>query len=249
MSSDNPKASLANVATATLETVLNALLAYRTTTPLSRSSLAALGVKSQSDVLLTVFEGHSRHACITVLEASLAERAKYGRPAPELVWSGPEAHHATRNTATILRELFENARDRVVIVGYRFDDALGVLEALHASMRDHGVTAHVFVHVKSAEAKAANEEKYAHQQLDAFAQACWPFGNPRPSFHCGRRAMATGQGAVTGGLQGTWVAVDGARALVSSSEVSVLLNDPNFAGQLERQFHSLVDRNLVYTRP
>jgi hypothetical protein len=51
-------------------------------------------MRSQLDALAQALEGHSLMACLSVLEAVLAERAKYARPAPELVWTGPETTRA-----------------------------------------------------------------------------------------------------------------------------------------------------------
>lgn len=260
MSDPSSGSSLAEVASSTLELVLGALTEYRTTTPLSRAALAAIGVKSQSDSLLAVLEGHSRNACIAMLEVSLAERAKHTRPTPELVWTGPEGEHATaRDTAIVLRELFESARDRVVLAGYSFDSAQSVLSPLHAAIRDHGVRARFFVNVNQPDVKVPNEEEYAQAQLDAFAATSWPFGEPAPFFHCDRRALRPGKGGEYSSLHAKCVVVDGERAFVSSAnftnraqerniEVGVLIRDITFASQLERQFMSLIEGNLVYTR-
>ncbi len=66
----------------------------------------------------------------------LAERERDARPAPELVWTGPEGAQTTaRDTAVILRDLFESARHRVILAGYSFRDATEVLGPLHPLVR------------------------------------------------------------------------------------------------------------------
>lgn len=58
-------------------------------------------------------------AFIAVLDVVRAERE--GR-LPELVWTGPEVSAGTaRDTAVVLRELFEGARKSVILAGYSPD--------------------------------------------------------------------------------------------------------------------------------
>jgi hypothetical protein len=96
-----------------------------------------------------------------VLDVALAEREDR-RPTPELVWTGPEAPVGTaRDTAVVLRSLFEGARESVLLAGYSFDHAEEVLAPLHGSMRDHGVSARFFVDIPQIERHAIAEEHLA----------------------------------------------------------------------------------------
>lgn len=252
--------ALADVSTASLERIVDGLRNGGLVAPLARSALIAFGVTVQLDALVLVLHGHSSSACVGLVEAVLAERRKLTRPAPELVWTGPEGAQATaRDTAVVLRELFEGAQRRVILAGYSFDNAESVLRPLHDAMRLRGVQAVFFVNVEQPEVAPEDEETYGHAQLETFLRIAWPFGPPYPALHCDRRALRPGKGHEYCSLHAKCVSVDGERAFVSSAnftmraherniEVGVLLHDPTFAAQLERQWMSLIDDDLVCSR-
>jgi hypothetical protein len=231
---------LAAVSSASLERMREALQSRQLHAPLNRAALVAFGIKGQLDALVAALEGHSRAACLSILDAVLAERAKYDRPAPELVWTGPEGTHAhARDTAVVLRELFDGARSRVVLAGYSFRNAAHVLKPLHEVMHRHGVEAHFFIDVPQPDVRAPDPEAYGMAALDAFVEANWPFGSPVPALYCDRRALRPGQGGEYCSLHAKCLAVDGQRAFVSSAnfttrgqerniETGVLLYDPVF---------------------
>lgn len=95
-----------------------------------------------------------------------------------------------RDTAVILRELFEGARERVILAGYTFANTADVLGPLHAAMRDRGVAAVFFVQVRQPE--RAVDEAAIQAQLQRFIAASWPFGQPYPELYCDRRALHPG---------------------------------------------------------
>ncbi len=255
------ESSIADVSTASLERLVNGLETGHLKTPVSRSSLIAFGVQSQLDALAAVLSGHSKPACLAIIRSVLAERAQHSRPAPELVWTGPEGLHAqARDTAVVLRELFESARKRVVLAGYSFKNAESVLKPLHTAMVAHGVEAHFFIDVKQPDRQPANEEAYGREQLDRFLEANWPFGTVQPTLYCDRRALRPGLGGAYCSLHAKCVAVDSRRAFISSAnftlrahdrniETGVLIDDPHFAQQLDRQWMSLVEGGFVLRRP
>jgi len=246
---------LSEVSTSSLERIRDALRSANLRAPLARSNLIAFGVRAQLDALLAVLEGHPQGAVLSLLDAVLAERAALARPAPELVWTGPEGGHAAaRDTAVVLRELFESARQRVILGGYSFLNAKSVLAPLHRVMRDHGVVAYFFVQIDQLEHAVADADDYGRAALQGFLRDNWPFGAPYPNLYCDRRALVAGP--PWSSLHAKCVAVDGQRAFVSSAnfttraqdrniEAGVLLHDATFATQLERQWLSLVEDGLV----
>ncbi|MCA9704496.1 MAG: DISARM system phospholipase D-like protein DrmC [Myxococcales bacterium] len=248
-------AGLTDVSGAILARLREGLASGRLRPPLTRSDLVAFGIREQLDALVDVLGGHSRDACASIVEAVLAERQRYERPGPELVWTGPEGSSPTaRDTAVVLRELFEAARERVVLAGYSFRNATAVLGPLYESMKVHGVRAVFFVEVAQAEHRMADPEGYGQAALGAFMEESWPFGAPYPEVYCDRRALQPGP--PWSSLHSKCVAVDGARALVSSAnfttrgqekniETGVLLHDVTFARHLDRQWLGLVEAGLV----
>jgi len=247
---------LTRVSTSALARLRDGLRAGRLTAPLSSAGLLAFGVREQVEPLVAALSGHARASIIAVLEGVLAEREAAERPAPELVWTGPEGSHASaRDTAVVLRELFESARSRVVLAGYSFRDARTVLGPLAEVMRVHGVEAHFFVDIAQPRQPPSEPESYGQTALTAFIEENWPFGRPYPELYCDRRALAPPP--PWSRLHAKCVAVDGRRALVSSAnftkqgqdrniETGVLLHDAAFASQLDRQWFSLVEGDLVF---
>jgi hypothetical protein len=236
------KSSLAEVSTSALERIREAIANLSLGTPLTRAGLVSFSA---------ALSGHSRQACLAILDVALAERAKYDTPAPELVWTGPEGHGAmARDTAIVLRELFESARHQVILAGYSFWNATDVLKPLHKAMVDHGVTTTFFVNIDQANVLTSPPELHADRQFANFTSTIWPFGAPYPRVFYDKRALTPGPPFAS--LHAKCLVVDGQRAFVSSAnfttrgqerniEVGVLIENSRFATHLSRQWLGLVD--------
>lgn len=59
--------------------------------------------------------GHAVLACLSVLDVVLAERRANARPAPELVWTGPERANSTARDTVVV--LFHKENGRVPMGG------------------------------------------------------------------------------------------------------------------------------------
>jgi phosphatidylserine/phosphatidylglycerophosphate/cardiolipin synthase-like enzyme len=247
--------SLIEVSDGALERLRKGLETGALRAPLTRTDLIACGVNHQLDALVGALEGHSRAACLALLDAVLDERKHHDRPAPELVWTGPEAASAAaRDTAVVLRDLFESARERVILAGYSFRNAAQVLGPLHEVMQVRGVDAKFFVDIEQVSHAVADPQAHAQALLQTWVDANWPFAAPYPDVYCDRRGLMPGP--PWSSLHAKCVAVDGERAFVSSAnftgrgqerniEVGVLLHDATFARQLERQWMGLIGADLV----
>jgi phosphatidylserine/phosphatidylglycerophosphate/cardiolipin synthase-like enzyme len=250
-----PRSSLAEVSTSALERLRAAIDGQSLQTPITRSSLASFGIRHQLDALASALQGHSRLACLAVLDVALSERTALARPSPELVWTGPEGHGATaRDTAVVLRELFESARDHVILAGYSFTHARSVLAPLHETMKSRGVRATFFVDIAQPKVASEPPERHAEEALATFMKENWPFGPPYPELYYDNRAIVAPPPWSI--LHAKCVVVDGERAFVSSAnftmqgqerniEVGVLLRDALFASHLASQWLSLIEARLV----
>jgi hypothetical protein len=248
-------ASLGEVSTSALERLRDAIDQRTLEAPVTRSNLVSFGIRHQLDALEAALSGHSRPACLAILDVTLAEREKHNRPAPELVWTGPEGQGATaRDTAIVLRELFESARDHVILAGYSFTHARSVLAPLHATMKTHDVRATFFVDITQPKVATDPPERHAEEALADFLKDNWPFGPPYPALYYDKRAIVPPPPWSI--LHAKCVVVDGERAFVSSAnftmqgqerniEVGVLLCDPRTAAHLARQWMSLIEAKLV----
>jgi phosphatidylserine/phosphatidylglycerophosphate/cardiolipin synthase-like enzyme len=247
------RATLTQVSTAVLEQLRDAIAGGALRPPLDRAALVGFGVRHQLEAIELTLGGHKSAACLAVLDVALAEREDR-KPTPELVWTGPEAPAGTaRDTAVVLRELFEGARESVVLGGYNFKSAGDLLAPLHRTMRDRGIDARFFVHVPQVVA-GNTPEAHLEAHLDGFLAESWPFGAPRPRIYYDKRSLVPGPPYSS--MHAKCVVVDGARAFVSSAnftqraqqrniEVGVLIEDPSFASFLARQWLRLIEAGIT----
>lgn len=202
-------ANLRAVSTAALTQLRDAIASGALRTPIDRAALIGFGVRHQLEALIAALSGHKSAACVAILDVVLAER-EVRRPSPELVWTGPEAPAgAARDTAIVLRALFENARESVILAGYSFDHARDVLAPLHASMVSRTMDVRFFVDVAQV-GRGVDPAAHLTQHLGQFATNNWPFGPPQPRVFYDRRALVPGPPYCS--LHAKCVVVDGARA-------------------------------------
>lgn len=240
---------LSNVPTSTLRQVRGAIERDEVRSPVHREGLLGLGVRHHITALERSLAGHSKPAAVAILSAVLSERERRP-PSPELVWTGPEGPRATaRDTAIVLRSLFESAGECVILAGYSFSHAHDVLKPLHEAMRTRNVEALCFINIDQVERSVSDPVAYARTQLQTFLQNNWPFGEPQPRLFYDTRATRPGPPYCS--LHAKCVTVDGQRAFISSAnftqrgqerniEAGVLIEDAAFATHLANQWMSLV---------
>lgn len=253
MTTTPTRPTLVKISTSVLERIRDDIERGVLVAPVDRSGLAGIGIRDNVDLLMAALAGQSRLAALGMLNLVLAERAAR-KKRPELVWTGPEASTAVaRDTAIVLRELFEGAKESVILAGYWFTKGGAVLEPLYKSMRDKGVTARFFVHVEHPNTKTDLATHVDHE-LRRFVKQSWPFGPPIPEIYFDNRHLDPSIDPVK--MHAKCVVVDGERAFVSSAnftyqaherniEVGVLLDDPSFARFLAAQWNGLVEAGLV----
>jgi phosphatidylserine/phosphatidylglycerophosphate/cardiolipin synthase-like enzyme len=249
----DPRPTLKNVSTTVLVELRNAIASGLLRTPVDRASLIGFGIRHQIEAVEHAFAGHKTAACLSILDVALAEREDR-RPTPELVWTGPEAPAGmARDTAIVLRSLFEGARESVLLAGYSFDHAEDVLSPLHGSMLQHQVSVRFFVDIPQI-ARGDAVDAHLARCFRKFLAENWPFGEPRPHLHYDKRALKPGPPYHS--LHAKCLVVDGARAFVSSAnftqrgqerniEVGVLIEEPSFASYLAGQWIGLIDAGIV----
>jgi phosphatidylserine/phosphatidylglycerophosphate/cardiolipin synthase-like enzyme len=248
------RASLKEVSASALDRLRDAIAGGQLKTPIDRASLVGCGIRHQLDAIEAALGGHRSPACLAILEVTLAEREQR-KPTPELVWTGPEEPGGmARDTAVVLRSLFERARESVILAGYSFDHASDVLAPLHGVMKDHAVQTSFFVNIPQVDDRATNASAHLDEHLGSFVAQNWPFGPPFPNLFYDRRSLLPGPPYCS--LHAKCVVVDGARAFVSSAnftqrgqerniEVGVLIEDPSFASYLAGQWMGLVEAGLA----
>jgi len=248
------RADLSDVATSTLERLRDAIASDRLRVPVTRAALLGEGIRNQMEALESALTGHTALACVSVLDAVLAERRANARPAPELVWTGPERANATaRDTAVVLRALFERAQRQVILAGYDFTNGSALLEPLWIAMRDRHVDVRFLLHIPQPDAAVPDARTYGDTAVRAVMDKAWPFPEPRPHVYYDARALVP---FPRFNMHAKCVVVDGECALVTSAnftrraheqntECGVLLESVSFAHHLARQWLGLIDAGLA----
>lgn len=209
-----------------------------------------------------------------VAEVALAERRHRKAPSVTLVWSGddPGISHS-RHTRVVLPELFARARKHVLIAGYSIDRGAD-FEVLHRTMREHGVTAELFVDVKQLEERLKQAAKHDEKSwalvslpveaargneargravVALFFQLIWTFGEPKPVVYFDPRTAGS-DGSMS--MHAKCVIIDHEHTLITSAnftgraqtrniEAGVSIEDRAFATSLERQWSNLVQAGVV----
>jgi phosphatidylserine/phosphatidylglycerophosphate/cardiolipin synthase-like enzyme len=141
----------------------------------------------------------------------------------------------------------------VILAGYDFTHGSSLLEPLSIAMRDRGVDVRFFIHIDQPEETPADPTAYANGTVTTVMAKVWPFSGPRPHVYYDVRALVA---RPRFNMHAKCVVVDGERALVTSAnftrraheqniECGVLLEAPNFALHLARQWLGLVEATLV----
>lgn len=248
------RADLSEVATSTLERLRDAIASDKLRMPVTRTSLLGEGVRNQLEALEGALMGHTAPACLSVLDVVLAERRANALPVPELVWTGPERANATaRDTAVVLRALFERAQGQVILAGYDFTRGSALLEPLWSAMRDRHVDVRLFLHIRQPDEVVLDPRAYGDSAVRAAMADIWPFGDPYPRVYYDARAIVP---RPRFNMHAKCVVVDAECALVTSAnfthraheyntECGVLLESPSFSHHLARQWMGLIDAGLA----
>ncbi len=181
-------------------------------------------------------------------EREAAERAADGRV--ELVWSGPEGDGAgTRDTAVVVRDLFQCAKRSVLVSGYVVFDGESVFEALWERWEAvPTLQIELYLNVGRPEGDRDPPEVVATRFRERFFARDWPWRR-RPSVYYDPRSLNLTD-IPKSVLHAKCIVVDDIRAFVTSAnlteaaqyrniEAGVLLNDSHLAARLAMQFRRL----------
>ena len=249
-----PGANLAEVGLFELRALIRAIRGGRLSFPLSDAQLRAEGFGACAGTVLGALAPLDRDAAAIALELLVADRGQRPNPHVELVWTGPEMEAAeSRKTAVVVRRLFEEARESVLVAGYAFDHGAEILLPLHTAMVKRGVRVTLFLDIPGQAPTVAEIEAFAGRQIESFLAENWPFGPPHPAIYYDPRTVSPDMNA---SLHAKCVIIDEARALITSAnftsrgqsrnvEVGVLIESPDFARRLEGHWQGLVGRGLL----
>ena len=247
-----------------LRQLSGALQAGRLTLPLSAVSLQRYLAADTAEAVAIegqrlADEGFQTAHLMRLLEALAEDR--HARPAIpdqalDLVTSGPEAPRvALRDTAVVVRELFAQAQQRVLVVGYAVHQGRSVFRALAERMAQRpGLDVRLCLHVPRPWRDETPAEVLLQRFAERFKTQEWP-GSRFPAVYYDPRSLAL-DAEKRASLHAKCVVVDRQVAFVSSAnfteaaqerniEVGVLLRVPALAEQLTRHFAALIEAGVL----
>lgn len=204
-------------------------------------------------------EGMRPDHIAVLAEAVLTARA--GRPAAddavELVWTGPEtASVANRDTAVVVRELFAQAEQSVVVAGFAVYQGREVFRGLAERLSTRaGLHARLYLDVHRAHQDTTLDSEVLRRFARRFVDQDWPTGFPLPELYYDPRSLAT-EAVKRSSLHAKCVVVDRRVAFVTSAnfteaaqerniEAGVVVRSPRFAGRLADHFGALANAGLL----
>jgi phosphatidylserine/phosphatidylglycerophosphate/cardiolipin synthase-like enzyme len=220
--------------------------------PLTSAGLQAAGLGGKPWIA-DHLAGRDRATTTAALDLVLAERTHGPHPSLDLVWTGPEAASSTaRDTWVVMREMFAQAKDRVVIAGYAFDSGGALFGPLHEAMIAHQVRVHMFLNIPRAP-RGTDPAKHARAFVQQVLIDNWPWQDKYPEFYYDPRTVEPDS---VESLHAKCVMVDERLTLIGSAnftdrgqtrniEIGVLIDDAAFARQVALQWQGLVNQNLV----
>jgi phosphatidylserine/phosphatidylglycerophosphate/cardiolipin synthase-like enzyme len=178
---------------------------------------------------------------------------------PELVWTGPKTSgSASRDTATVARQLFAKARRSVLVATFALYKGKSIFRVLAERMDEvPDLDVRLFLNVqRKPSAKAALAEDVLQNFAKRFQQKEWP-GKRRPRVYYDPRALDPSQKAV---LHAKCIVIDDSEAFISSAnftesaqerniEAGVLVAVASVARALRRQFDTLVQNQELLGVP
>ncbi len=193
-----------------------------------------------------------------VLRAVAAERRAATQAADrrlELVWTGPERDGtATRDTAVVVRELFQSAEHDVLVAGYALYNARSILEPLAQRMLARAaLRVRLILNIARDEA-ALSDEDSLREFARKFRKHHWP-SSPYPTLYYDRRAFDR-RPECRAVMHAKCVLVDAKRSFLTSAnlteaaqtrniELGVVINDAAWCRGVKEQFDDLIARGAL----
>ena len=169
----------------------------------------------------------------------------------ELVVSGPDPLAAARDTGVVVRQLFRNARKRVLAVGFAVHQGREIFEELGKRLDEDGsLEATLCIDVRREPTNTSATSQIVDAFARDFAEREWP-GTRLPRLYFDPRSLESGK-EHRSALHAKCIVVDGVRALVTSAnftaaaqerniELGILLDSTSVAEQIERHFLALIE--------
>jgi phosphatidylserine/phosphatidylglycerophosphate/cardiolipin synthase-like enzyme len=244
-----------------LQEIATALRSGRFSPPYSAFALQrilpAAAVSSDLQALAESEIGPAQLA--TMLDLILADRR--ARPSMddqlELVTTGPEVDGiANRDTGVVVRELFANALESVLVAGYAVYQGQRVFQALADRMLElPSLKVRMFLDIQRGPGDTSAPAEIMTRFADRFRSQQWPKDRPMPEVYFDPRSLEPDP-KERSCLHAKCVVVDRQTVFISSAnfteaaqrrnlEIGLLIRSGPLASQLIQYFTDLLSRNLL----
>jgi len=257
------RSPLQGLSASDMKAVAKALQSGRLTPPFSLTSVRRYCSGTVTEEVVGELQrldeqGMSSEQVAFLLEVLADERA--GTPHPEdlidLVWTGPEGPGtASRDTNVVVRELFSNAQESVLMAGYAVYQGKDVFRALAERMDAlPQLQVKMFLDIRRPHKDQTATSQLIQQFAHRFKTKEWP-GERLPELLYYPRSLEVDV-QKKASLHAKCIVVDGKVSFVSSAnfteaaqvrniEVGVLIRSDYFSTKLQHHFQSLADARLV----
>ncbi len=248
-----------------LRTIAAALRAHRLPAPLTELALAPYLSRTKalaSTLISLTSEGLSSEHLALFLDSIASERDSRSEAdeAVELVSTGPEAAgYPTRDTRIVVRDLFRQARESVLVAGYAVYQGREVFQTLAERMdAQPGLKVRMFLDVQRPYGDTSSESELLRHFAHRFRTVEWP-GARLPEVYYDSRSLNPEARKRTS-LHAKCVVVDDRVAFISSAnfteaaqvrniEIGALIRSERFARQLAVHFMALADHQDLKRLP
>ena len=177
----------------------------------------------------------------------------------EVVVTGPDATTSARDTGVVVRQLFGNARQRVLAVGFTIHQGRSVFEILGKRL-DNNKSLEVILclNIERRYGNTTRSQDIIRRFANEFVQDTWP-GKRFPKVYYDPRSLALA-GHTVSSMHAKCIVIDGKEALVTSAnfteaaqerniELGLLVDSSNIARQIEGHFTALIRNNSLTRLP
>jgi len=175
----------------------------------------------------------------------------------ELVTTGPEVTGiANRDTSVVVRELFANAHNSVLVAGYAVYQGQRVFQALADRMVElPGLKVRMFLDIQRGHGDTTMTIELICRFAERFRSQQWPKDRPLPEVFFDPRSLETDPER-RACLHAKCVVVDGKEVFVSSAnfteaaqqrnlEIGVLIHSAEMANRVTQYFDELLSKGLL----
>jgi phosphatidylserine/phosphatidylglycerophosphate/cardiolipin synthase-like enzyme len=250
-----------------LREIAAALLAGRLSTPFVAAALQRLCSNGKEESVALEMqrladEGMKPAHLALLLESLAAARSHCPevRDPIDLVWTGPEAPGtANRDTSVVVRELFSNAKEYVLVAGYAVYQGREVFRALADRMTQlPELKVRMFLNVQRRPRDTSKDSELIREFSHRFKTVEWP-GKRLPEVYFDPRSLEM-DSSKRASLHAKCIVIDLKTAFVSSAnfteaaqirniEAGVLLQSARFAMRLAEHFETLASAGMLVRLP